>query len=206
MSEEEDGGQYGWWMREMMSIGYGFEINRSGDRVDVVPTHVLLWSVRILEKLCLHGVKLIRQSKRFRAVHSIKAIIGVPSRSHLHVGTFSPQLPWVLVSHGITALLFSEVPSAQGGPFAQKVIYTHSWEWLIAKGWLHRYTNSWLPDVEVGFTMCCSKAPHGMRLKLDILAWLLPLSYPASFFSFQLLSESSPPMKYLHTNLCLSEI
>lgn len=43
-------------------------------------------------------------------------------------------------------------------------------------------TKDWLPDVEVGLTLCCSKSSHAMRLKLDILAWLLPLCYFASFF------------------------
>lgn len=95
---------------------------------------------------------------------------------------FPPLWLCMLVFPGTAAPFSREVSSAQGRPLAQEVIYIHSWEWLTPKDWLCWSTKGWLPDAEIGLKLCCSRSPHGMRSKLDILAWFLPLGCYASFF------------------------
>ena len=119
----------------------------------------------------------------------------------------------------LTKLLPSPMkcPKPKGTPLLRRLLmHTPGSSWSPRADSVH--TKSWLPNVEVGLTLCCSKTSHGMRLKLDILAQFLPLCYSASFFllssfwermiSFpsKFFLDSSSSIKYLHMNPYFLEI
>lgn len=137
-----------------------------------------------MEKLCLGGVDLIQESKRFSAVQSIdcRRYCWCPTQI-----SFSGWYLFPTVAMNVGFSWHSCSPLQWRAPSPREPLCSGGYLYTLLRvaydqGLALSCTKDWLPDVEVGLTPCCSTSSHAMRLKLDILAWLLPLCYFASFF------------------------